>query len=72
MKKNKMVVLAILAVTPMVLTADMDRCVSCHGVDFELKALGVSKVVKNLSEQEIKAALDGYKNGLGEPESNHS
>jgi len=50
----------------------MDRCVSCHGVDFELKALGVSKVVKNMSEQEIKAALDGYKNGLGEPESNHS
>jgi len=45
--------------------ADMDRCVSCHGVDFEKKALGVSKVVKNMSEQEIKAALDGYKRGEG-------
>lgn len=51
--------------TPMLLVADMDRCVSCHGVDFEKKALGVSKIVKNMSEQEIKAALDGYKNGQG-------
>ena len=44
MKKIKMAVLAILSVTPMVLTADIDRCVSCHGVDFELKALGVDSV----------------------------
>ncbi|MCK5535577.1 MAG: hypothetical protein KAI79_02055, partial [Bacteroidales bacterium] len=39
--------------------------VSCHGVDFEKKALGVSKIVKDMSELEIKAALYGYKNGLG-------
>ena len=64
---KKIVALLALMVTPMVLTADMDRCVSCHGVDFELKALGVSKIVKNMSEQEIKAALDGYKKGLGGP-----
>ena len=67
MTRIKMVALAALVVTPMVLTADMDRCVSCHGVDFEKKALGVSKVVKGMSEQEIKAALDGYKNGTGGP-----
>ena len=54
-----------LALSPLILMADMDRCVSCHGVDFEKKALGVSKVVKNMSEAEIKAALDGYKNGKG-------
>ena len=47
------------------LVADMDRCVSCHGVDFEKSALGVSKVVKNMSEAEIKTALNGYKKGLG-------
>ena len=52
-------------VAPMILLADMDRCVSCHGVDFELKALGVSKIVKNMSQKEIKSALDGYKNGKG-------
>ncbi len=45
--------------------ADMDRCVSCHGVDFEKKALGVSKIVKDMSEKEIKSALDGYKRGEG-------
>ena len=67
MTRIKMAALAALVVTPMVLTADMDRCVSCHGVDFEKKALGMSKVVKGMSEQEIKAALDGYKNGTGGP-----
>jgi cytochrome c553 len=54
-----------LAVTPMLLLADMDRCVSCHGVDFEKHALGVSRIVKDLNETEIKAALDGYKAGKG-------
>ena len=65
MKKTTSIVLATLMTAPMVLLADMDRCVSCHGVDFEKKALGVSKIVKDMSELEIKAALDGYKNGLG-------
>ena len=57
--------LATLVISPMILMADMDRCVSCHGVDFEIKALGVSKVVKGMSEKEIKDVLDGYKNGKG-------
>jgi len=52
---------------PTMLMADMDRCVSCHGVDFEVKALGNSKIVKDMSEKEIKAALDGYKKGEGGP-----
>ena len=50
---------------PIAAMADMDRCVSCHGLDFEKKALGVSRVVKEMSEAEIKAALDGYKQGKG-------
>lgn len=54
-----------LSLTPAVLLADMDRCVSCHGVDFEKHALGVSKIVKDMNEAEIKAALDGYKAGKG-------
>jgi len=62
-----MIALTTLVITPILLMADMDRCVSCHGVDFEKKALGVSKVVQEMSEQEIKAALDGYKNGTGGP-----
>lgn len=65
MKKIKILALATLVIAPIVLMADMDRCVSCHGVDFEKKALGVSKVVKDMSEIEIKKALDGYKKGIG-------
>jgi len=61
---KKVIATSILAL-PLFLMADMDRCVSCHGVDFEKKALGVSKIVKNMSEAEIKASLDGYKKGLG-------
>ena len=66
---NKIVNLALssLVVSPMLLFADMDRCVSCHGVDFEKSALGVSKIVKNMSEKEIKKALDRYKKGMGGP-----
>ena len=64
-KRVARVALATLLTAPMILSADMDRCVSCHGVDFEKKALGVSKIVKDMSELEIKAALDGYKRGEG-------
>jgi len=61
---NKIVITSLLTL-PVLLMADMDRCVACHGVDFEKKALGTSKIVKNMSEAEIKAALNGYKKGLG-------
>jgi len=61
----KKIVLAGLVALPIMLMADMDRCVSCHGVDFEKKALGVSKVVKDMTEAQIKASLDGYKAGKG-------
>jgi len=64
MKKQFLLGLTLL---PLSLMADMDRCVACHGVDFEKKALGSSKIVKNMTEAEIKAALDGYKKGKGGP-----
>lgn len=63
--KNINITIITLLASPLLLLADMDRCVSCHGVDFELKALGVSKIVKDMSELDIKASLDGYKNGKG-------
>jgi len=64
---NKIIKLGLLScmTIPLVLFADMDRCISCHGVDFEKHALGVSRVVKDMNESEIKAALDGYKAGKG-------
>ena len=65
-KKIALITFMIIAI-PTTLMADMDRCVSCHGVDFEVKALGSSKIVKDMSEKEIKAAIDGYKRGEGGP-----
>ncbi len=38
-------------------------CKGCHGQQWEDKAMGKSKVVKNMSKVEIINALKGYKNG---------
>ena len=38
-------------------------CAGCHGANGENKALGVSKKINTMSEKEIKAALNGYKDG---------
>jgi cytochrome c553 len=38
-------------------------CVGCHGQNFEKAALGKSKIVKDMSADEVKVALHGYKDG---------
>lgn len=38
-------------------------CVGCHGADFEKKAMGKSKIVKDMTAEEITTALNGYKDG---------
>ena len=38
-------------------------CVGCHGANFEKKAMGVSKVVSEMSKEDIVTALKGYKDG---------
>jgi cytochrome c553 len=43
--------------------ADTSACAACHGADFEKKAMGVSKIVKDMSGSDIVAALNGYKDG---------
>ncbi|MCK4442297.1 MAG: cytochrome C [Sulfurovaceae bacterium] len=40
---------------------DTKACAGCHGKDFEKKAMGVSKVVKESPKDEIVKALKGYK-----------
>ena len=39
------------------------KCVSCHGVNAEKKALGKSEVIQGWSAQKSIAALSGYKAG---------
>ena len=38
-------------------------CKGCHGQQFEKSVQGKSKIVKNMTEGEIKSALVGYQNG---------
>jgi len=38
-------------------------CAGCHGQNFEKKAMNVSKIVKDMSKEEIVTALKGYKAG---------
>ena len=42
---------------------DLASCKSCHGQNFEKSALGQSKVVRDMTRDEVSAALIGYKNG---------
>jgi len=58
----KIIALASL-LTPTLYGASMAGCVGCHGADFEKKAMGKSKVVKDMSKADIVAALKGYKDG---------
>jgi len=41
----------------------MQNCIACHGKHFEEKALGKSKIVKDMSKEEIIKAIKGYQNG---------
>jgi len=42
---------------------NLTACAACHGADFEKKAMGVSKIVKDMTVEEIVTALNGYKDG---------
>ena len=42
---------------------DLKACIGCHGQSFEKSALGKSKIVAQMSEEEISSSLIGYKNG---------
>lgn len=42
---------------------DLKSCTSCHGNYFEKIALGKSKIVNNMTEEEITNSLKGYKDG---------
>jgi cytochrome c553 len=42
---------------------DTKACAGCHGANFEKKAMNVSKIVKDMSKDDIVKALKGYKDG---------
>ena len=42
---------------------NLAACKGCHGANFEVSALGKSKIVANMTKDEVSNALVGYKNG---------
>ena len=59
-------ILKVAAVAALMVTtasASTAVCKGCHGQNFENKAMGKSKVVKDLTKEEIVTALKGYKDG---------
>lgn len=40
---------------------NLHKCTECHGKQFEKSAMGISRVVKELNEKELRTALKGYR-----------
>lgn len=57
--------LAALALVATTVTADVNlkACAGCHGGDWSKSALGKSKVVSEMSQEDIVTTLKGYKDG---------
>jgi cytochrome c-type protein NapB len=62
-KVIKLAALSALVVAPALYAASVAACTACHGQQFETAAMGKSKIVKNMSKEEIVAAMKGYKDG---------
>jgi len=64
MKKTIMI---LTLVSTMMMAADgaalYKKCVACHGANGEKPALGKSKVLTQMSQDEVLNALNGYKDG---------
>lgn len=39
------------------------KCIACHGTNGEKVALGKSKIIKDMSQEDFIAAMTGYQNG---------
>lgn len=39
------------------------KCVSCHGVNGEKEAIGTSRPINTLTQEEVRSALTGYVDG---------
>ena len=63
MKKTILTVAAVAFASTSAFAVSTAACAGCHGQNFEKKAMNVSKIVKDLSKDEIVTALKGYKAG---------
>ena len=64
MIRQSIIAIATLGLLTMSASAfDAKGCLGCHGADFEKAAMGKSKIVKDMTKEEIVTALKGYKDG---------
>ncbi|MCQ2927177.1 cytochrome c [Helicobacter pylori] len=65
--KKVIMALGVLAFANTLMATDVKAlvkgCAACHGVKFEKKALGKSKIVNMMTEAEIEKELMDFKNG---------
>ena len=40
-----------------------NKCAGCHGAQGEKKALGKSKIINDMTKEDLVTALNGYKDG---------
>jgi len=62
-KVLKVLTLGSLLASSALYAASTAACTGCHGKSFENKAMGKSKIVKDMSKDDIVKALKGYKDG---------
>ncbi|GAA7818778.1 cytochrome c [Helicobacter pylori] len=66
--KKVIMALGVLAFANVLMATDVKAlakgCAACHGVKFEKKALGKSKIVNMMSEAEIEKELMDFKNSV--------
>ena len=59
--------LFILGITSILAAADgtalYNKCAACHGANGEKHALGKSKIIKDMSQEQLVTALRGYQDG---------
>ncbi len=64
MKKLLIALIAMFMVTGVAYaTVNTKACAACHGTNFEKHAMGKSKIVANMTNEEVVKALLGYKSG---------
>jgi cytochrome c553 len=59
----KKLLLGLVLTAGVAMAANLGACVGCHGADWSKAALGKSKIVKDMSQEDIATALKGYKAG---------
>ena len=61
--KKVIVFLAVLGLSSVAMADSYKKCAGCHGANGEKVALGKSKVMSNMTKQEIVDSLKGYQAG---------